>query len=121
MEKESRSNRPQASNEADGDSSQRWSGISLEVERAIEAGWSNGVPPAGSATYGRWWQLETWLRSLIYMELRAAFGAAWESKLPKVSESRQQGEKGFRYMGTPDAQNRLAYTDASALFRIMDE
>ena len=105
----------------DGDTDPCWPGVRAEVQRAIEAGWSLGVPSAASALYGRWWQLETWLRSLIYVELRAKFGAVWASKLPAVSESRQQGEKGFRYMETPDAQNRLAYTDASVLFRIIDE
>jgi hypothetical protein len=76
------------------------------------------MPPIATAIHARWWQLESWLRSLLYVELRAAYGSEWTNALPEVSERRQQGEEGFRYMATPDAQNRLAYADASALFRI---
>ena len=105
--------------EHDYDSS--WDGVSPEVQAAIRAGWANGVPETASALYGRWWQLETWLRSIVYVELRAALGSKWSDELPKVSESRQLGEYGLHHMVTPDAQNRLAYTDASALFRIMQD
>lgn len=95
-----------------------WRGIASDVQRAIEAGWASGMPPHASALYGRWWQLESWLRSLLYVELRALLGSQWESALPKRSESRQQGESEFHYMTTPDAQDRLAYADASALFQM---
>jgi hypothetical protein len=95
-----------------------WSGVAPEVQRAVQAGWANGMPPLASALYGRWWQLESWLRSLLYVELRAKLGSAWEDALPGVSGSRQQGENEFHYMATPDAEDRLAYADASALFDI---
>jgi hypothetical protein len=95
-----------------------WSGVTPEVQRAVQAGWANGMPPLASALYSRWWQLESWMRSLLYVELRSALGSAWESALPRVSGSRQQGENEFHYMATPDAENRLAYADASALFNL---
>jgi Swt1-like HEPN len=88
------------------------------IRKAIETAWANGMPPLASALYGRWWQLESWLRTLLYVELRAKFGSNWANALPKVSEKRQQGEQELRYMTTPDAQNLLAYTDASVLFNI---
>jgi Swt1-like HEPN len=95
-----------------------WKGVAPEVQRGIQAAWAHGMPPLASALYGRWWQLESWLRSLLYVELRSELGSAWGDALPKISESRQQGEIEFRYMATPDAENRLAYADASALFKI---
>jgi len=95
-----------------------WRGVPPDVQRAIEAGWAYGMPPHASALYGRWWQLESWLRSLLFVELRAQLGSHWEDVLPKRSESRQQGESEFHYMTTPDAQDRLAYADASALFQM---
>jgi hypothetical protein len=95
-----------------------WNGVAPDVQRAIQAAWAYGMPPQASALYGRWWQLESWLRSLLYVELRASFGGTWADALPKISESRQQGDTEFRYMATPDAQNRLAYADASALFKV---
>jgi hypothetical protein len=96
----------------------QWAEISPDVQRALKASWANAMPPLASALYARWWQLESWLRSLLYVELKAALGTAWAEVLPKASESRQLGEREFRYMATPDAQNRLAYADASTLFNV---
>lgn len=110
---------PQAQGAPTGQQGERaWYGVQPEVQRAIEAGWANGMPPLASALYGRWWQLESWLRSLLYVELKANLGSAWQNALPKESEMRQQGDAEFRYMATPDAEDRLAYADASALFKI---
>jgi hypothetical protein len=97
---------------------QHWQALPDDIRKAIKAGWANGMPPLASALYGRWWQLESWLRTLLYVELRAKLGSDWVNALPTVSEKRQQGEQELRYMATPDAQNRLAYTDASVLFRM---
>jgi hypothetical protein len=95
-----------------------WLAISQNNRRAMLSAWVNGMPTLSSAVYARWWQLEVWLRSLVYVELRSERGAAWADALPKRYESRQLGEIEFRYMETPDSQNLLAYTDASTLFKI---
>ena len=42
-----------------------WAALPPEIRRAIKVGWTNGMPPMASAHYSRWWQLETWLRSLV--------------------------------------------------------
>lgn len=76
------------------------------------------MPAAASALYSRWWQLETWLRSLVYVELRSAKGAAWAEGLPPNSANRQQHDEAYRYMQTPDAQDQLAYLDASPLLQL---
>lgn len=76
------------------------------------------MPGAASALYSRWWQLETWLRSLAYVELRSAKGAAWASELPLASAERQCRDDAYRYMRTPDAQDQLAYLDASPLLEL---
>ncbi len=96
-----------------------WEKLPTQVQRALSAGWNNGsMPPAASALYSRWWQLETWLRSLVYLELRSAKGAAWASELPAGSASRQQKDDEIRYMRTPDAQDQLAYLDVSPLLQL---
>lgn len=95
-----------------------WWAVPGDVQRAMLMGWGSGMPHVSSALYARWWQLETWLRSLIYVELRAAHGSGWAEALPGISELRQEKDGAFHYMPTPDAQNRLAYADASALFKI---
>lgn len=97
-----------------------WSGLSPDVRNALEQCWRSGVPPIASALYARWWQFETWLRSLVYVELRAAKGAQWADGLRKVTRERQQDDEAFRYMPTPDAQATLAYADAADLFRIVE-
>src|SRR5467141_404559 len=79
------------------------------------------MPPSAAALYSRWWQLETWLRSLVYVELRAAYGPQWASRLPPPSEDRRLKDEEFRYMATPDAQARLAYADVSHLFNIIKD
>lgn len=76
------------------------------------------MPAAASALYSRWWQLETWVRSLVYLELRSAKGTAWASELPATSATRQLREDEIRYMRTPDAQDQLAYLDASPLLQL---
>jgi hypothetical protein len=50
----------------------------LEIVRGPLSG---GVPPAVLAAYGRWWQLETYLREVAYTEFRAAFGINWKDHL----------------------------------------
>lgn len=76
------------------------------------------MPPAASALYSRWWQLETWLRSLVYLEFRSEKGSAWADTLPANSANRQQKDEEYRHMRTPDAQDRLAYLDSGPLLQI---
>lgn len=98
-----------------------WTQLPAKIQQTIETTWANGMPPIATALYGRWWQFETWLRSLVYVELRTALGSAWAQALPLSSESRQRGEGALQYMVTPDAQNRLAYADVSALFQLIGD
>jgi hypothetical protein len=80
-----------------------------------------GVPPEATALYGRWWQLETWLRSLIYVELRARDGTNWAAALPPTAEVRETKDRRYAYMATPDAQARLAYLDFSQLLDLIEK
>lgn len=98
-----------------------WRSLPADLRASIAAAWRNGMPAMATALYGRWWQLETWLRSLVYVELRSAFGPNWVDQLPGTSEQRQQREQAIPYMATPDAQAQLAYADVSALFSIIDK
>ncbi|WP_166618258.1 Swt1 family HEPN domain-containing protein [Paraburkholderia madseniana] len=96
-----------------------WQKLPVRIQHALLAGWNAGAMPASaSALYSRWWQLETWLRSLIYVELRSALGAKWADLLPSNSANRQQQDEAYHYMQTPDAQDQLAYLDASLLLQL---
>lgn len=76
------------------------------------------MPTHASALYSRWWQLETWLRSLVYVELRSKYGHAWADELLPNSANRQQQDAAYHYMPTPDAQDQLAYLDAAPLLQL---
>ncbi|MGS2619676.1 hypothetical protein ACVCAH_35115 [Micromonospora sp. LZ34] len=49
------------------------------VDRALEA--TQELPRRVVTTYVRLWQLETWLRQMAYVELRALFGGGWHQQI----------------------------------------
>ncbi len=81
----------------------------------------NGVPADALAFYGRWWQLETWLREAIYLELRAAFGREWEQHLGARAPRLSERDEINAYMASADAGDVLAYLDVFDLFSLIDE
>ncbi|MEU4709971.1 hypothetical protein AB0G00_26450 [Nocardia salmonicida] len=84
--------------------------------RAVVPGWMGA---RSLALYARWWQLETWLRELIYVELRATFGVKWEDVV-KAATGRKNADASFTHMSGPDNGNPLAYLDYSQLLEIID-
>ncbi len=97
-----------------------WDRTSARVLRSIESAVNSGVPPASVAFYARWWQVETWLRQLAYMELRAKYGAAWLDHLAGAAALRAVRDEINAYMATPDATDLLAYLDVTHLFDLID-
>jgi hypothetical protein len=98
-----------------------WQALPNRIRASLGTVWRMGVPPEATALYGRWWQLETWLRSLIYVELRARDGVNWAAALPPRAEDRETKDRRHAYMATPDAQARLAYLDLSPLLDLLGE
>jgi hypothetical protein len=88
----------------------------IEILRGPLAG---GVPPSALAAYGRWWQLETYLREVAYTELRAAFGASWRDHLGEAATTRAERDQINAYMASADADEPLAYADTSVLFALI--
>lgn len=80
-----------------------------------------GMPPRALALYARWWQLETWLRELAYVELRSRDGLVWSDSLGHQAKNRQEKDRQFEYMASPDWDDPLSYLDASKLFTLVDE
>jgi hypothetical protein len=78
-----------------------------------------GVPADAVAFFARWWQLETWLRQLVYMELRAKHGTEWLQHLSDQAPTRAARDEINTYMATPDAANLLAYLDVGHLFDLI--
>lgn len=74
------------------------------------------------AVMARWWQLETWLRDLLYVEMRANYGQSWVGRLPNVVNRRQLDDgSSAGYMLTSDAHHILAYMDVTPLFELIEK
>jgi hypothetical protein len=99
------------------DDEQAWLTPLLEETLSVATpGW---LPDASVALYARWWQLETWLRDLIYVELRALRGSEWVEAV-RLAVKRQELDAEFTHMAGPDNANPLAYLDYSQLLEIID-
>ena len=92
--------------------------LPLQTDGALEATVGHWLPPESLALYARWWQLETWLRQLAYVELRARDGRQWEQAVLTAS-GRQSRDAQFRYMTSTDTENPLAYLDYSQLLDLI--
>lgn len=60
------------------------------------------APSERLSTYARLWQLETWLRSMVYVELRACYGDDWKSHLQGASEKSYDQDRELSHMPTPE-------------------
>ena len=70
-------------------------------------------------TYARLWQLETWLRRLVYIELRASDGDNWASKIRGAERSRD-ADKRLIHMPTSE-DDPLSYAQFSELCRVISD
>lgn len=91
---------------------------SLDVVRGLA---DRGVPRDVFAVYGRWWQLETYLRELAYVELRADRGERWEEALGERAAHRAQADAVNAYMATADAGDVVTYLDTGKLFALIND
>jgi hypothetical protein len=98
-----------------------WAGLPEPVRSALASSWSIGVPGYASALHARWWQLETWLRSAAYVELRSKFGSSWTKQISQKALRYARNEARLAYMPSPDAELLLAYLDVNDLFDLIDE
>ncbi|SMO84612.1 hypothetical protein SAMN06273567_105234 [Geodermatophilus aquaeductus] len=78
------------------------------------------MPRRSLELYARWWQLETWLRDLAYVELRALRGVSWIDAL-KTATGRQAQDAAFTHMSSADTDNPLAYLDYRQLVSLIDD
>ena len=91
----------------------------LRAERSIQSAVGSGVPVDAVAFFARWWELETFLRELVYLEMSASRGQGWQKFIDRKFLDRAEQDVKNRYMDSPDADNPLAYLDTSALFRLI--
>lgn len=88
---------------------------------ALESAWEGGVPALATALYARWWQLESWLRELLYVELQAKHGGEWHELIVRATERHWNSDRKYSYMDTPDASSRLAYIDVGKLLEVIED
>ena len=73
------------------------------------------------ATYAHLWQFETWLRRLVYVQLRALDGDAWETKISAGSAKRaKENDKRMTHMPTP-GDGVLGFIQFSELRRVVGD
>jgi Swt1-like HEPN len=90
-----------------------------DMDTRLQALEGAGVSIEALVLYGRWWQLETYLREMVYTELRACHGAAWIEQLGGGAASRAQRDELNAYMASADAGDALSYLDVSRLFDLI--
>lgn len=71
-----------------------------------------------SKIYARLWQFETWLRRMVYIELRAKRGDDWKQGLKSVSEA-FEADKALTHMETSE-QNDFSYAQLWQLLDLID-
>lgn len=78
-----------------------------------------GLDEEALIIYGRWWQLESWLRELTYVELKAKYGSLWREKAKKATGWQNKDAEWTHMLGR-DTDNLLSYLDFSQLHDLMN-
>jgi hypothetical protein len=60
------------------------------------------MPTSHLVIYARLWQFETWLRQMVYVELRARNGNEWRKHLVGINENVKKSDKKLTYMPKPE-------------------
>ncbi len=76
-----------------------------------------GVPGNSLRIYARLWELETWLREMVYVELKSDRGANWRTGLKSVEDKIKQ-DKRLIHMETPE-RGPLSYMTFGELWEII--
>jgi hypothetical protein len=73
------------------------------------------LPERVIETYARLWQLEVWLRRMVYVEFRAAYGDEWEDNIStKNATNSRRADCRLKHMPTPE-HDLLSYSTFSEL------
>ncbi|MFZ3570479.1 hypothetical protein ACOKM5_26450 [Streptomyces sp. BH097] len=70
--------------------------------------------------YGRWWQVETWLRTVMYINLKSEFGTSWHGHLAPQAARYARNDSAHEYMSTPDRSDLMSYLDTGKLFELIE-
>lgn len=85
----------------------------------LDGAFGSGVSRPAVVAYARWWEIEDYLREVVYTELRSAFGDRWTEELGGDVPSRAERDRINSYMASPDDEDLLCYADTSVLFKMI--
>jgi len=77
------------------------------------------VPEQALRIYARLWQFETWLRQMVYVELRALKGDDWGAQV-KANSKAFAADKQLKHMPTPEM-NALSYSQLAQLIELVKD
>ena len=86
--------------------------------RRLVAAFERDVPPDALVVAARWWQLENYLRLLIYINLKGLLGGEWTTPLRQATGRHAQAAS-RSYMASADDGYLLAHLDVSALLDLI--
>jgi len=70
-------------------------------------------------TYARLWQLETWLRYMVYVELQAKYGTDWHNHVQGNEGSSKKNDKDLTHMPSPE-ETKLSFISFSLLCKTIE-
>lgn len=97
-----------------------WQRPPRSYRQIVSSALEHDVPIPAVAFYSRWWQLEHYIRSIVYLELRARYGIEWLTRLGPDVRRRAERDSANVYMASVDADDALAYADFSELLGVID-
>jgi hypothetical protein len=77
------------------------------------------MSPDSLRAYARLWQLETWLREMVYVELKSAHGPTWSNSIAAFENAKSK-DKRLIHMATPQ-ESPLAYKSLGELNDIIKD
>jgi hypothetical protein len=95
--------------------------LEMSGEDELKAVIRSGVPEDAFRFFGRWWQLETYLREILYVELRCKYGIAYSEHLPPRVLKLAEDDRINAYMASADSEDLLAYLDAGRLIDLIEK
>lgn len=92
----------------------------MEAEQPRGLG-EEGVPASALIFFARWWRLESYLRDLVYTELRAHEGLRYAESLDPQARRRAEKDRVNEYIASADDDELLSYLDAGQLLDLISE
>jgi hypothetical protein len=95
--------------------------LGLNATSAMSAASSFGLDGRAIACFARWWQLETYLRDLLYIELGAAFGVGWQEIVSPKAGRQERTMTETRYMPSAHDSFPISHLSTADLLKLLEK